>query len=172
MILSKFWVVYKRDSNPWPDSKYCRIVPINPTPKSLKFYQPVRKNSIFLKHFLFSQNFSVFPPKIQFFHSHIYLVICKCFRITGHFNTLPDMPILGFSNSAPNKDTLSKIWTDNYGDTIIWLGRKHCGKRRNCSLWENIVGKGEIARYEQFLLFPQCFQKLSVASESKGVSME
>ena len=28
---------------------------------------------------------------------------------------------------------------------------------------ENIVGKGEIARYEQFLLFPQCFQKLSVA---------
>ena len=22
---------------------------------------------------------------------------------------------------------------------------------------ENIVGKGEIARYEQFLLFPQCF---------------
>ena len=25
---------------------------------------------------------------------------------------------------------------------------------------ENTVGKGEIARYEQFLLFPQCFQKL------------
>ena len=35
---------------------------------------------------------------------------------------------------------------------------------------ENIVGKGEIARYEQFLLFPQCFQKLS--SASKSVSME
>ena len=27
---------------------------------------------------------------------------------------------------------------------------------------ENIVGKGEIAHYEQFLLFRQCFQKLSV----------
>ena len=25
---------------------------------------------------------------------------------------------------------------------------------------ENTVGKGEIARYEQFLLFPQCFQKV------------
>ena len=25
---------------------------------------------------------------------------------------------------------------------------------------ENTVGKGEIARYEQFLLFPQCFQVL------------
>ena len=24
---------------------------------------------------------------------------------------------------------------------------------------KNTVGKGEIARYEQFLLFPQCFQK-------------
>ena len=24
---------------------------------------------------------------------------------------------------------------------------------------ENTVGKGEIARYEQFFLFPQCFQK-------------
>ena len=32
---------------------------------------------------------------------------------------------------------------------------------------ENIVGKGEIARYEQFLLFPQCFQNLSVVVASK-----
>ena len=28
---------------------------------------------------------------------------------------------------------------------------------------ENTVGKGEIARYEQFLLFPQCFQETSIA---------
>ena len=28
---------------------------------------------------------------------------------------------------------------------------------------ENTVGKGEIARYEQFLLFPQCFQKICTA---------
>ena len=32
---------------------------------------------------------------------------------------------------------------------------------------ENIAGKGEIARDEQFLLFPQCFQKLSVVDASK-----
>ena len=31
---------------------------------------------------------------------------------------------------------------------------------------ENIVGKGEISLYEQFLLFPQCFQKLSVFDAS------
>ena len=28
---------------------------------------------------------------------------------------------------------------------------------------ENTVGKGEIARYEQFLLFPHCFQKTCTA---------
>ena len=37
---------------------------------------------------------------------------------------------------------------------------------------ESIVGKGEIARDEQFLLFPYCFQKLSVVDVSKQVSME
>ena len=47
-------------------------------------------------------------------------------------NPLPDTPILGSSNSASNKDMMSEIWTN--GDTIIRLSRKHCGKRRNCSL--------------------------------------
>ena len=37
---------------------------------------------------------------------------------------------------------------------------------------ENIVEKIEIARNEQFLLFPQCFQKLSVVDALKRVSME
>ena len=32
------------------------------------------------------------------------------------------------------------------------------------SKWEeNTVGKAEIARYKQFLLFPQCFQKTCTA---------
>ena len=35
---------------------------------------------------------------------------------------------------------------------------------RKFSKWvENIVGKGEIAHIEQFLLFPQCFQKTFTA---------
>ena len=34
---------------------------------------------------------------------------------------------------------------------------------------ENTVGKGEIAHYEQFLLFPQCFQKAYFPGASKGV---
>ena len=41
---------------------------------------------------------------------------------------------------------------------------------RKLSKWvENTVGKGEIARYEQFLLFPQCFQKACFPRPSKGV---
>ena len=34
---------------------------------------------------------------------------------------------------------------------------------------ENTVGKGEIACYGQFLLFPQCFQKTCFSGASKGV---
>ena len=35
--------------------------------------------------------------------------------------------------------------------------------RKLCKQVENTVRKGEIARYEQFLLFPQCFQKTCTA---------
>ena len=38
------------------------------------------------------------------------------------------------------------------------------------SAWvENIEGKGEIARYKQFLLFPQCFQKQTIVDVLKQV---
>ena len=41
---------------------------------------------------------------------------------------------------------------------------------RKLSKWvENTVGKGEIAHYEHFLLFPQCFQKACFPGASKGV---
>ena len=34
---------------------------------------------------------------------------------------------------------------------------------------ENIVGTGENAGYQHFLLFPQCFEKVSFPEASKGV---
>ena len=49
------------------------------------------------------------------------------------------------------------IWCQKYGQMGIQLSDGP----------ENIVGKGEIACYEQFLLFPQCFQKLSVVDVSE-----
>ena len=55
-----------------------------------------------------------------------------------------------------------KIWWQKYGQMGMPL-----------SDWvEHIVGKGEIPRYRQFLLFPQCFQKQSVVDVLKRVSME
>ena len=43
-------------------------------------------------------------------------------------------------------------------------------KWHKLSKWvENTLGKGEIARYEQFLLFPQCFQKACFTGASKVV---
>ena len=36
---------------------------------------------------------------------------------------------------------------------------------------ENIVAKGEIAHYEQFLLLQHCFQKSSAAEASESVYM-
>ena len=36
---------------------------------------------------------------------------------------------------------------------------------------EKTVGKGEIARYKQFLLFPKCFQKTCFLEASKGVTL-
>ena len=42
--------------------------------------------------------------------------------------------------------------------------------RRKLSKWvENTVGKGEIARFGQFLLFLQCFQKACFPGASKGI---
>ena len=41
---------------------------------------------------------------------------------------------------------------------------------RKLSKWvENTVRKGEIAPFEQFLLFPQCFQMACFPGASKGV---
>ena len=69
-------------------------------------------------------------------------------------NPLPDNKILDFSKLKEFADNVSNLFQN---------GRK-------LSKWvENTVGKGEIARYEQFLLFPQCFQKACFQGVSKGV---
>ena len=65
--------------------------------------------------------------------------------IRSGVNPLPHMPILGSSNSAVNRYDVKNMdkWGYNY---LIRV--------------ENMVGKEEIAHYEQFLLFPPSFQKL------------
>ena len=56
------------------------------------------------------------------------------------FNPLPDDKILDWSKLKQSAD-------DNFEFDV--------NSRKISSLVENTVGKGEIARYEQFLLFPQ-----------------
>ena len=67
----------------------------------------------------------------------------------------------------------------HYQTTKLRLFRIERLCRRQFQIWrngrklskplENTVGKGEIVRYEQFLLFRQCFQKACVPEASKGV---
>ena len=69
-------------------------------------------------------------------------------------NPLPDDKILDSSKLKELADDIFKF--DENG-------------RKLSKRVENTVGKGEIARYEQFLLFPQCFQKACFPGDSKGV---
>ena len=75
------------------------------------------------------------------------------FSFTNHLPELfPKRQILNFSKLKGFADDNSKF-------------HGNCGK---FSKWvENTVGKGEIARYEQYLLFPQCFQMTCPADTKK-----
>ena len=74
---------------------------------------------------------------------------------------------------------LYKISLTHYQMTNFRLFQTERVCRRQFQIWRkwqkviqtgrNTVGKGEIARYEQFLLFPQCFQKACFPGASKGV---
>ena len=74
-----------------------------------------------------------------------------------HTNTQKNT-YLTLSQTSTSKLKLKEFAAD---DTFDENGRKF-------SKWvENTVGKGEIARYEQFLLFPRCFQKTCTADTLK-----
>ena len=70
------------------------------------------------------------------------------------FNPLPDNKILDWSKLKQIEDDIFKLDENS---------------RKFSKRVENTVGKGEIARYEQFLFFPQCFQKACFLEASKVV---
>ena len=64
------------------------------------------------------------------------------------------------SQPFPKRQILDSSQLKEIADDYLELDENS----RKSSKWvENTVGKGEIACYEQFLLFPQCFQKTSAA---------
>ena len=68
------------------------------------------------------------------------------FGCYGAFNSLPCNKILDWSKSKAFADDKIKV-TEKQKFFLGWV--------------ENIAGKGENAGYQHFLLFPQCFQKVS-----------
>ena len=78
--------------------------------------------------------------------------------LTIFFNR--SLTILHHLKPFPNDTLLDSYKVKEFADDNF----KFEENDRKFSKWvENTVGKGEIARYEQFLLFPQCFQKTFTA---------
>ena len=84
----------------------------------------------------------------------IVLFFSECFLYLWEVNPLPDDKILDRSNLKQSADNNFKFDENS---------------RKFSKRVENTVGKGEIAQYKQFLLFPQCFQKVCFLEASKGI---
>ena len=98
---------------------------------------------------IFSFSHNVFYPSLKEFpiQIYIYFVVSKCFEF-GPVLTLSQTT--NFDSSKPKEFADDNFELDENG--------------RKFAKWvENTAGKGEIACYEQFLLFPQSFQKTFTA---------
>ena len=80
-----------------------------------------------------------------------FLPFSQCFQL---LNPLPDNKILDWSKLKQIEDDIFKCDENS---------------RKFSKRVDNTVGKEEIAHYEQFLLFLQCFQKACFLEVSKGV---
>ena len=69
-----------------------------------------------------------------------------------------------YFNSLPNEKFLDWSKLKALADNKIKLAEK---LKFVLGRVENIVGKGENAGYQHFLLFPQCFQKASISGSLK-----
>ena len=67
-------------------------------------------------------------------------------------------------NSLPNKKFLDSSKLKAFADDKLNLAKK---LKFGLGRVENILGKGEDAGYQHFLLFPQCFQKTSTLGSLK-----
>ena len=67
------------------------------------------KGTMFLIQEICIYNFTIIEFQV--------MIIISILQSPSLFNLLPDIPILGFSNSAASKDMKTEIWTNV--DTII-----------------------------------------------------
>ena len=104
----------------------------------------------------------VYIPE-QYFNFSMLLWHDMYFRQSGTYlyNHLPHIPVL---NSLPNDKILDWSNFKAFADNKINVVKK---LKLALGTVENIVGKGENAGYQHFLLFPQCFQKAPFSGSLK-----
>ena len=121
---------------------------------SCNVVKPLEEDCMFLvTSFLFAKNAG----------NHHYLHFPQCFllfqkqfpRVELYFNLVGEC-----CNPFPKRQILDSSKLKELADDNCKFGK--IGRELSQRV-ENTVGKGEIARYEQFLLFPQCFQKTCTA---------
>ena len=86
-----------------------------------------------------------FEPERYRHCSNILFDVCKCYQFHPVQNSV-----------VPKRQILDSSKLEEFADNNFEFDGNG---RKSSKRVENTVGKGEIARYEQFLLFPQCFQK-------------
>ena len=79
-------------------------------------------------------------------------------------STRINLKIYRLVNSLPNKKILDGSKLEAFAENKINLNKK---SKLALGRVENIVGKGENADYQHFLLFPQRFQKASFSGSLK-----
>ena len=101
-----------------------------------------------------------FPPPNLVGLSLFQKILFQCGKfynaLPPHINSLPNNKILDLSKLKAFADDKNKVIEKLKFD----MGRV-----------ENLVGKEENAGYQHFLLFPQCFQKLSFVRSLKVVNV-
>ena len=109
------------------------------------------------------------------FVKHLRKVVCviekKVVRKKGHTpGNITDLNDVTLAETFPKRQILGPSKLKEFLDDNSKFDEK--GKKLSKQV-ESTVGKGEIAHYEQFLLFPQCFQKTCTADKWKpGVVWE
>ena len=89
-----------------------------------------------------------------------FLLFPQCFQKACFPGVSKGVIVWEWVNSFPNKEILDSFKLQDFADDSFRFDKNS----RKFSKWvENTAGKGEIARYEQFVLFPQCFKKTCTA---------
>ena len=116
--------------------------------------------------FLFPIIFSNFPKMCFSFSNHIYyhIYLSKEFQFLSciYFLVCKWTSLTLCLSVTPSQKANFRLFQTK--KSLLVTIMKFDEKSRMFSKWvENTVGKGEIARYEPFLLFPQYFQKTCTA---------